>query len=234
MIVAIHQPEFLPWLGLIDKIRQADVTVLLDNVQYEKNYFQNRNRVRTADGWAWITTPVRTRGRFGQAINDVEIDYARPWQRKHLRSLVQHYSEAPHFNEFFLEVERIYGETRRLLVDLNIALLEYIVNAFGLRTTLIRASSLPVKGRRSLLLADICATLQAQVYLSGVSGREYLDEKAFREAGSVVRYQQFSHPVYPQRYNPFVPQMSSIDLLFNVGPAALRAIEQANSHAATI
>ncbi len=233
MIVTIHQPEFLPWLGLIDKIRQADVTVLLDSVQYEKHYFQNRNRIRTAEGWSWLTVPVRTTGRFGQRIDQVEIDDATDWRRKHLRSLQQHYAAVAHFDQVCAPLERLYGEAWRHLVDFNVAVIEWMLGAFGLRRTLVRASALPIAGQRSELLAAICVTVGASTYLSGVSGREYLDEEPFAKAGIDVGYHEFVHPTYAQRYEPFVPQLSAVDLLFNVGPRALGVIERANPHAAT-
>lgn len=233
MIVTIHQPEFLPWLGLIDKIRQADVTVLLDSVQYEKNYFQNRNRIRTADGWSWLTVPVRTTGRFGQRIDEVEIDDTSDWRRKHLRSLQQHYGAVPHFDQIGTPLERLYGDTWQRLVDFNVAAIEWMLGAFGLQRSLVRASSLSVAGQRSDLLAAICVSVGASAYLSGISGREYLDERPFVRSGIGVRYHAFTHPTYTQRYQPFVPQLSAVDLLFNVGAGALGVIEQANPHAAT-
>ena len=233
VIVTIHQPEFLPWLGLIDKIRQAHVTVLLDSVQYEKNYFQNRNRIRTANGWSWLTVPVKTTGRFGQRIDEVEIDTATPWRRKHLQGLRQSYAALDGFDKLFPPLERLYEGTWEHLVELNIAIIEFMLSAFGLNRTIIRSSTLPVQGQRSELLADICTSVGARTYLSGVSGRDYLNEQLFDAAGIAVRYQEFTHPTYPQRYAPFTPMLSAVDLLFNTGGGALQVIEAANRHAAT-
>lgn len=228
MVVAIHQPEHLPWLGFVDKMRQCDAFVLLDCVQYEKNYFQSRNQVRTASGVAWVTVPVLTAGAFGQAIQDVRIANDQPWRRKINQTVAQHYRRAQFFRDYFPELEAIYARSHVLLAELNIALIEWIARAFGLRPRFVRASELGVEGRKSDLLVQICAKLSADVYLSGISGRDYLDERLFAEAGIRVRYQDFRHPTYRQCYEPFVPNMSSVDLLFTHGPAALAILAAAN------
>lgn len=225
--VAIHQPECLPWLGFVDKIRQSDIFVLLDSVQFEKNYFQNRNRIRTAAGVQWLTVPVLTKGQFGQAINDVRIRTAEPWQRRHCRGLALSYGRAPFFDRYFPAMSRIYEQAWELLADFNVAVIDWLARAFGYERRFVLASSLSVEGKSSELLARLCVALDAGVYLSGVSGRDYLDETPFREAGIAVRYQEFRHPVYRQCYEPFIPQMSSLDLLFNVGPEAPAVLEAA-------
>lgn len=226
LTVAIHQPEFLPWLGLIDKLRRCDTFVFLDCVQYEKNYFQNRNRIRAAWGPVWLTVPVLTKGRSSQTIRDVAIRGADAWPRRHWQSLVQHYRAAPFFERYFAGLRPLYEKPWERLADLNIAMIEWLAGAFGLSRRFVRASALDVTGKRSELLASICAAVGATEYLSGVSGRDYLDESVFADVS--VRYQDFQHPVYRQCYEPFVPMMSSLDLLFNAGPDALRVVSEAN------
>ena len=226
--VAIHQPEFLPWLGFIDKIRQVDTFVLLDSVQFEKNYYQNRNKIRTAWGWAWLTLPVFTKGLFGQAINQVKIQNEQNWTRKHILGLEQNYQAAPYFGHYFNELKSIYSQPRTLLVDFNFDLIRWMAKAFGLTPRFVRSSELGVTGKKSELLLNICESLGTKIYLSGVSGRDYLDESLFEKAGIAVRYQDFHHPSYPQRYEPFLPGMSAVDLLFNEGPSSLQRIIEAN------
>lgn len=230
LTVAVHQPEFLPWLGFIDKIRQCDTFVLLDCVQFEKNYFQNRNRIRTAWGSAWLTVPVFTKRRFGQTIREVSIRNEDVWRRKHRESLVQHYRAAPFFKEHFPALEALYDQCGNSLADFNIAVIAWLAGAFGLARRFVRASELAVAGRRSELLLGICEALGAREYLSGVSGKTYLDESLFVRAGIAVRYQDFRHPVYRQCYEPFLPMMTSVDLLFNAGPEALRVVRESNGH----
>lgn len=225
--VTIHQPECLPWLGLVEKLRQCEVFVLLDCVQFEKNYFQNRNKIRTAWGWAWLTVPVLTKGASGQPIRQVRIRNDEAWRRKHLQSFLQHYGAAPYFDRYFPDLQALYARSWDRLEELNTAVMQWMAGAFGLSRQFVRASELPVSGTRSELLASICRAVGATTYLSGVSGRDYLDERLFAEAGIAVRYQDFQHPVYRQCYEPFLPNMSAVDLLFNVGPQSLDVLTQA-------
>ena len=232
-VVSIHQPEFFPWLGFIDKMRQCDTFVLLDSVQYEKNYFQNRNKIRTAWGWAWITLPVLTKGLFGQTIDLVKIENGQAWGRKHLQSIKQSYQSAPFLDKYFGELESIYKCSWDLLADLNIAVIRWLADSFALKVKFIRSSELAVTGKKTELLLNICKTLKAHTYLSGVSGRDYLEESLFKQEGIAVRYQDFHHPEYRQCYKPFLPMMSVLDLLFNEGPEGLKLIQAANSQSAS-
>lgn len=227
MVVTIHQPEHLPWLGFLDKVRQVDVFVVLDHVQYRKNYFQNRNKIRAASGALWLTVPVLTKGNSDQPINEVQINNqgSPRWKEKCWFSLVQHYRKTEfwsHHEQFF---ERLYKTNWTRLVEINEAIIRYLLNAFSIDVKVIKSSELNVEGQRGDLLLDICRHVGAGTYLSGVSGKEYLDRKKFADAGIEVQFQEFHHPIYKQAYEPFLPCMSSIDLLFNYGPASLDVIE---------
>ena len=221
-VVAIHQPEFLLWLGFLDKLRQCDTFVLLDHVQFEKGYFQNRNRIRTAapSGWSWLTVPVLTKGRSNQPICDVEINESIDWRRKHLEAFQLHYAKAPSFGEYAPFLQAHYEKPWRQLADFSVTLIEWIARSFGLQRKILRSSELKASGSRSRLLASLCEQAGATEYLSGISGRNYLETNLFEERGIRVRFQEFHHPVYPQRYEPFVPGLSSLDLLFNCGGQA--------------
>lgn len=222
-VVAIHQPEFLPWLGFMDKVGQCDVFVLLDHVQFRKNYFQNRNRIRTptAQGWSWLTVPVRLKGRFGQPICEVEIDHGAGWRRKHLATIKLHYQRAPYFERYWPSLQACYEPSWRRLADFSVALVDWCIGMLGLQRTFVRSSTLGIEGSRSAMLRAICQRVGATEYLSGVSGRAYLDAGMFQQAGIPVRFQEFFHPIYHQCYEPFVPGLSCLDLLFNHGPEAL-------------
>lgn len=220
MIVAIHQPEHLPWLGFFDKASRAERLVLLDHVQYQRLYFQNRNRIYGPNGAQWITVPVVVKGRYAQPITEVRIDNAgnprwadQCWQR------IRHaYARAPHFaphHDFF---ERLYVARWTRLVDLNIAIIRYLLEALAIDVQIIRSSDLAVKGHKADLMLEICQRLGASNYVSGVSGRDYLDPTRFRGADIGIEFQEFHHPLYRQRREPFIPCMSAIDLLFNHGP----------------
>lgn len=223
--ICIAQPEHLPWLGYFDKISRVDVFVFLDNVQFKKRYFENRNRIRSPKGWVWLTVPVRSKGRFDQLIQEVEIDNERNWQRSHWKTLQLNYGRAACFDRYCEYLEDIY--IRRLwsgLIELNTHLIRWGAEQFSLKPKFLLASELGVEGCSSELLLAICQKLEATTYLSGVSGKDYLDEGLFREHGITIEYQEFHHPIYRQLYNPFEPCMAFIDLLFNYGPESRKIL----------
>jgi hypothetical protein len=222
VIVAIHQPEHLPWLGFFAKMAAADLWISLDTVPFRKNYYQNRNRVLGPDGSpVWLTAPVRLEGHLESRITDVDIGADPRWRRKYLRSLEQRYSKHPHFEQLFPPVREAieHGYTR--IAELNHALIEALRALLGITTPWVRASELEAGGSRSELLAGLCVEVGADVYLSGPSGRDYLDPGPFRERGIEVRVHDYDHPGYPQLgTETFVSHLSAVDLLFNCGAAA--------------
>lgn len=228
MKVGIHQPEHFPWLGFFDKMDQCDVYVILDSVQFEKNYFQNRNKIRTGNGWEWITVPVFIKGRSKQKINEVEIDNKSDWQKTCWKKLWLNYQKALYWQKHKDFFEKIYQKNWQKLVDLNKTIIFYLAEGLGIQKRFILASDLNVTGKASILLLNICQKLEASVYLSGKSGRDYLDESLFSKAGIKIEYQDFKHPDYQQLYKPFLPNMSTVDLLFNEGPCSLKIIREAN------
>ncbi len=226
MKVAIHQPQYLPWLGYFDKIDQADVFVLLDDVQFKKNEWQNRNRIKTATGWQWLTVPVLHRS--AQRISEVTINPTVPWSRKHLQALTSNYGSAPFFDPHRPFFEEIYAREWTLLLDLNLATITYLAEALKIRAKLVLASSLPVPPEFEATdrLVAICQAVGADTYLSGVGGKEYLDMSRFDEAGIRVLFQAFQTRPYPQRFGAFVPDLSVVDLLFNCNGDSLHILQQ--------
>jgi len=219
MVVTIHQPEHLPWLGFCHKATLADVLVLLDVVQFRKNYFQNRNRILGPNGPMWVTVPVLLRGHTRRTIAEMEIHNGVPWAQTWWRSLLHAYRRAPYFEAHAPFFESVAGRSWTRLADLNVAIIEYLFDALEIRCRLVRASSLPVAGARSELLLDICARLGASTYLAGQHGRDYLDESIFAARSIGVRHHAFTHPTYPQAPGaPFVSNLSVVDLLFRCGP----------------
>lgn len=224
MIVTIHQPEHLPWLGFFDKLRQADLYVALDHVQFRKNYFQNRNRIQGARGPVWLTVPLE-KGPLAQRIDEVRIAQGdRRWATRCWKTLQQRCGRAPFFAEHAPFFEAVYGRPWERLVDLNLAVIRYLLDAFGIDVPLRRSSELCARSARGTLVLDLCREVGAQTYLSGISGRDYLDPAAFAAAGIELRFQAFHHPIYPQRGTPFQPCMSAVELLFQYGPESLRAL----------
>ena len=228
MIVAVHQPQYLPWLGYFDKIRQADIFCYLDNVQYKKNDWQNRNRIKTSQGWQWITVPVHYQ--FPEKICEVKMNPKVKWQKKHLQALITNFRRSPFFENFINIYEQIYSKDWEYLADLNIYFVERLKDALGLsQKPAIKSSQLELRKDPTDRLIDICKAVKADTYMSGQDGVKYMDLERFKENSIKVVIQDFKHPVYPQLFNDFQSHMSIVDLLFNCGPESLEIIWRANS-----
>jgi hypothetical protein len=224
LIVAIHQPQYLPWLGYFDKINKADVFCYLDNVQYKKNEWQNRNRIKTARDWQWITVPVLYR--FPQKINEVKINNTVQWKKKHLQALITNYSKAPFFKEYINFFKSIYSKDWEFLSELNICLIDNIREMLSVKKgKTVFASDLHLSADPTDRLIDICKSVGGDIYLSGQDGARYMNLERFKERGVDVIVQNFKHPVYSQLYGSFQSHLSVVDLLFNCGPDSLGKIE---------
>jgi hypothetical protein len=217
MILSLHQPQYLPWLGYFDKIAKSDCFVFLDCVQYKKREFQNRNKIRTKDGWIWLTVPVISKSKGFQLINEVLINNSIGWQNKHLKSIICCYKNAKYFNEHIGFFENIYNKKFEKLIDINLAIIYYLLEQFSIKTKIFFESSLSISTKKTQRIIDICKKLNADTYLSGIGGKDYLDEELFEKENIKLIYQDFKHPVYKQCYEPFIPYMSAIDFLFNCG-----------------
>ena len=219
MIVSINQPAYLPWLGYFHRIAVSDLHIVLDHVQFEKNSFTNRNKVRTREGWCYLTVPVKTKGRFGDLpIHRLEIANETPWAKKHWDGLRFNYAKAPHFARHAPFLEAVYARRWDYLMDLMRETNAYFLDAFGIKTPLLFSSQMGVEGAKDMLVLNLCRAAGATTYLSGPLGRDYLREERFAEAGIAVRYDDYEHPVYPQAFPGFEPRMAALDLLLNRGP----------------
>lgn len=218
MIVAAHQPNFAPWLGFFDKMLHADVLVLLDSVQFTKRGYQNRTRIKGSSGPHWLTVPVVTKGRYDQMTCDVEIDETADWRRVHLRTLQSALARAPQRDALFDCLEPVYAQSGgRRLVEVTTELLGEIVKRLEIPTRLVALSDLDCEGSGSRLMLNLTRAVGGDVYLSGTTGRTYLEPDMFAEAGVGLRYHEFVPFEYPQLHGPFVPGLSCLDYLANVG-----------------
>ncbi len=217
------QPTFLPWIGYFDLIDQADVFVFLETVQFEKQTWQQRNRIRTPNGLEWLTVPVFIKGKFGQLIREVEIRTTE-FPHKHLKTLGQHYGKTPYYREYGGELEGILMSARKdpSLARLNITLIQWLSRHLGISSRFITASELPVEGKRSERIISILRQVEAERYMSPKGSLDYLlkDRDIFMAGGFPVLIHNYTHPEYRQQYKPFAPGASAIDLLFNEGPGA--------------
>lgn len=224
MILAAHQPSYLPWLGYLDKMARADLFVVMDDLQYEAQNFQNRNRIKLNHGAAWVTVPLR-RGAQSDRICDKRINNQasrrQHWQRRTWVTLAIHYRKAPYFARYADELGAIYQRPWDRLIDLDLAVLALARRWLDIDTPLRRSSELALVGDKTDRILDMCRKLGATHYLSGKGGStSYLDVELLARGGVEVVWQTFTHPTYPQRYpaQGFVRNLAFLDLLFNCGP----------------
>jgi len=214
LLVAIHQPVYLPWLGFLDKAKKADTFVLLDSVLFTRGSVINRNRIKTKRGPIWLTVPVHHRS--DTLIQDVEtVDCG--WEKRHWKSLVCNYSRASHFGEFSGFFEKLYRQRWCLLSVVNETIIRFLFECFDIHPKVVKASNLKVQGKSSQLLVNICKAVGASTYLCGM-GSAYLNTAIFEREGIGVQFQKFVSPVYPQLFGgAFTPNLSAVDYLFNCG-----------------
>ncbi len=222
MKIAISQPTYLPWCGFFDLVDQVDRFVLLDDAQFVKQSWHQRNRIKSSSGLLWLTVPVIFRGRLGQPLCDVMIREPQFWE-KHVRALEVNYGRARYFDRYYLTLKKILQDqslSGRLL-DLNIELIRWLAQELDVTTPMVRASALCVEGKKSVRLVSFCKLLGADDYVSPRSASYLLEDvKLFDEGGVKVWFQNYTHPTYEQRFPPFLPFASVLDLLFNHGPAS--------------
>lgn len=220
MIVAIHQPNFFPWLGYFDKMKQADLFILLDTVPFTKGGYQNRAQIKSSQGAQWLTLPVVTKGRLGQITLDVEIEPLSTWRKDHQKTIESLYRKSPHFEAVYSGLCSLYQSNCEKLVAFNAPSIEWIKRMLDIKTPLILASEMGVEGSGSELLLKLTQKAGGTAYLSGPSGRNYLDQSLFEKAGVELRFHSFKPFPYPQRYGDFIPGLSALDYLFNAGAGA--------------
>lgn len=218
--VSVHQPNFMPWLKLLDKVLASDVYVAYDTVQYTKSEYHGRQRIRTPDGPAWLSVPVRSGGELPD-IRQVEIDPAQPFRPRHLKQLRVGYAKSPHFDDVYELVREVYARDHGKLVDLNLDLIEALCRYVGSPVRIVRASALPHTGDNTERLVQLVRAVGGTEHLTSTygTGRRYIDWPRMQAAGVAVRSQDFTHPEYAQRWPGFVPHLAAVDMLFACGPA---------------
>lgn len=215
MIVSIHQPAYIPWLGYFDKIKKSDIFVYLDTVQFEKNSFINRNKIKTPMGDIFLTVPVKLNEHKKSSINLTEIDYNRDWITKHLRSIYINYKKSKNFDYLYPKIENLYSNKFKTISELCFYQLNFFLEEMDYSTKIVKASDLVLKNKKSDLVLEICQIFNANIYISGIMGKSYLNESTFEKNGIDIIYQNFEHPIYDQLYGDFIPNLSIIDFLMN-------------------
>jgi hypothetical protein len=226
MRVSINQPAFLPWLGYFHRIAKSDMHVVLDHVQFEKNSFVNRNKIKTNNGTLWLTVPLKTSGKFGDlAINKIEIFNDGKWQKKITESIKQFYKKAPFFADYFSGLEQILNKEYKLLNELLLETNTFFLKVLQIDTPIKYSSEMMITGAKNELVLNVCNAVGCTTYISGPLGKGYLQESDFADEHIEIVYHNFKHPEYVQLYDGFTPYLSVIDLLFNVGPESAELIK---------
>jgi len=233
VIVGIHQPHYLPWLRYVEKIARSDVFVLLDDVQFTKNGWQNRTRIKNAQGWMYLTIPVLDA--FGKPINEVAINNQQRWRAKHWQALQTNYARAPYFERYRELLRPLYDQAWESLCECSIHALRVLLPAIGIHTPLVRSSELGAAGSGTERVIELCRTLGATAYLTGdYAATNHLDVATFASSGIDVQPQRWQAPVYRQQFPavPFIPDLSIVDLLFNEGERSLSVLSRRESEPA--
>ncbi|HHP7241116.1 MAG TPA: WbqC family protein [Cyclobacteriaceae bacterium] len=218
MTVSIHQPNFIPWIGYFYKISKSDTFVLLDNVQYTKNSFINRNRIKTPQGVNWLTIPVKQSGKSKQYIFETEIVNPEKSLSKIIKSVEQNYKKSKYFDVYFDPFCDILGRHPSLLSELNKELIIWVAQEFNMGGKIMLASEIIEEfDDATERLIAACKSLGADAYYSGFGGGDYQDEQLFHKNGIKLVYSSFNHPTYNQLWGDFEKNLSIIDLIFNEG-----------------
>jgi len=224
-VVAIHQPEYLPWLGFFKKMMNSEIFVFLDDAQFRKKGWQNRNRIRINDGTTLLSIPVHTHSY--PKINEVTIDNEKNWSIRHKKSILYNYARAPYFDEIKDFIESIFEKKFQYLVDLNTEIIKFIMNELEIKSKIVFSSELEISKKGSDRVLDICKAVGADHYITGTFWAESnLRVEEFKKSNIDVEFQKFQHPIYKQIHGEFIPEMSIIDLLFNEGRKEAKKILQ--------
>lgn len=222
MIISINQPAYMPWMGYFNRIAKADLHVVLDHVQYEKNSFTNRNKIKTKDGLLWLTVPLKTKGLFGDlSINNVKIAND-IWKKNHFKNLEYSYLKSPFYKNYENFLNEFYKNDFVKLVDIIYPMNSWLLEALEIKTPIIYSSSLNLSNSKSDLVLEICKYFDAKSYLSGPFGRDYLDLESFQKSNIEILYDDYVHPVYDQFNGDFESHLGIWDLLFNCGTESKR------------
>lgn len=221
MIIAANQPYFFPYPGFFYKAYLSDMFIILDNVQFPRGTtWTTRNRFKNSQGTLWMTVPVKKKGLGLQRVNDVEICRDDRWEKKHAKSIAAAYSKAPYYQAHMPFVEKLYSSRFERLIDLNMEIIRYLMKHLQIHTPLMRLSELGIEAKGSRLLAEICKSMKASIFLTQNAAIKYLDQEPFKDKGVIVKTFKPPQLIYPQLWGDFIPNLSALDLVFTCGPKA--------------
>ncbi len=223
MKVGIIQSNFLPWRGYFDFIREVDLFILHDDLQYTKGDWRNRNKIKTPRGVEWISVPVHY-DHTSQLIEDTRIDYDTPWSQKMLNRIRESYHRSPCFEPYFSELNDLLMASAASISEMNLRLINWACRHLGISTPITHSKQYHPQGAKTERLLGILKQVKATTYLSGPAAQAYLIPQLFEQAGIRLEYKTYGYPEYEQLYPPFEPGVSVIDLLFMTGEQASKYI----------
>jgi len=231
-IVTLHQPNYLPWIGLFSKVKKSECFIISDDFTYTNHSETNRNKIRTNTGWTYLTIPINRKFHMSRICN-VLLPSDKRWLENHWENIQFHYTKTNFFSLYRDFFEELYHKDFQYLWELNVEIILYLLKCFEIDVEILKSSDLLDVDNRSTNKTDaiiaILKAVDAHTYLSGPSGRNYLDYERFPKNNLNLSFFCFQHPVYPQRYPGFLPNMSAIDLLFNMGPDASRIVAESGT-----
>jgi len=222
--VMIRQPGYMPNLGFFKKIQSSDIFVFLDDVQFSKDSFDNRNKIKTISDFDWITVPLQ-RPVYGKKLNQILISDSTNWIKKHSDLIYENYKSAPFFSSYWYEIKQILDRKFNSLIELNLNLINYFLKILEIPNETIKSSELKTSKTKTERLIEICKLLNASCYISGKGGKNYIDETLFQKSNIDLTYENFIHPQYSQLHGNFIENLSIIDLILNEGPNSSKILK---------
>lgn len=216
MRIGIHQPNYIPWCGYFYKIFKSDIFVFLDDVQYEKNGFSDRNSIKTPQGQCYLKIPIKKPG-LKTNYNEVILNDELKWREKHLKMIEMNYKRAPYYDLVMPLLQELYNTRYFTLSEFNKKIITELALKMEFDTHFVCSSDLSVTGKSTERLIDIIQALDGDTYISGKGGTKYQDEALFKENKITLEYTDFEHPIYQQQWGEFISNLSILDLLFNNG-----------------
>jgi len=226
--IATIQSSFIPWRGYFDFIASVDTFVFLESVQFTKNDWRNRNKIKTPNGTVWLTVPVRHVS-LDQRIDETEIDNKQPWVRRHLNGWQLNYAKAPFYRDIRELLSPLEENKFGTISELNICLIRSICAYLGITTRLVHSSELILEGDKTVRLINIVRSLGGTSYLSGPAAEAYLDKSSFVAAGIVLEYKSYDYAPYPQLWGDFEGAVTVLDLIANCGTGAVNHLRSRTS-----
>ena len=221
-VLCDHQTGYLPWLGLFHRVSLCDIYVSLDTVKFNPRSYDSRNKIKTPDGFKWLTVP--TKKAESELLKDIRINNEISWKEEHLKAISHSYRGTEFFDYYFEKIEYILNKNHEYLMDLNEELMKFFLDELRINVKFLKASKFEIAGSKNQYLINLCKTFNANVYVFGQMGKEYADKGLWEKNNIRIFFHEYNHPKYRQKFNNFDPNLSVIDLLFNEGPERSHSI----------